>query len=226
MSTLGTLSPDDLTAFRQQVQSRYDEFKRRGLKLDLTRGKPSCAARPVDGLLALPGAGDYRAADRTDTRNYGVLQGLPELRALLAPLFGARPEQVILGDNSSLALMHDAIVYALLFGHGRQPAALVEGAAGHVPVPVAGLRPALRHLRGVRHRDDPGPADGRRPGHGRRRGASSRDDAGIKGMWCVPKYSNPTGDVYSTRPSSGSRRCRRRRPTSASSGTTPTPSTT
>ena len=65
-------------------------------------------------LLDLPGQDDFTAADGTDTRNYGGLQGLPELRALLAPLFGATPAQVVIGDNSSLALMHDAVAYSLL----------------------------------------------------------------------------------------------------------------
>src|SRR5262245_12581842 len=122
MSTLETLSLNDLGAFRDQVQSRYDAFKRRNLKLDLTRGKPSSEQLDLsNGLLALPGAGDYLAADKTDARNYGVLQGLPELRALLAPLFGVAPSHIVLGNNSSLALMHDAIVYALLKGTVDSP---------------------------------------------------------------------------------------------------------
>src|SRR5262245_60856284 len=122
MSTLATLSIDDLTAFRQQVLHRYDAFKQRGLKLDLTRGKPSNEQLDLsNGLLALPGERDYAAADGTDVRNYGVLQGLPELRALFAPLFGAVPSQIVVGDNSSLALMHDAVVYALLKGTVDSP---------------------------------------------------------------------------------------------------------
>ena len=120
------------------------------------------------------------AADQTDTRNYGVLQGLPELRALLAPLFGATPAQVVLGDNSSLALMHDAIVFALLKGTVGGPRPWVQGAARGVPLPGARLRPALRDLRGLRHRDDPGPARRRRSRHGRRR-APRRGGRGDQG---------------------------------------------
>ena len=122
MSTLASLSIDDLAAFQAQIKRRYDAFKQRGLKLDLTRGKPSSEQLDLsNGLLALPGERDYVAADQTDTRNYGVLQGLPELRALLAPLFGATPAQVVLGDNSSLALMHDAIAFSLLKGTVGSP---------------------------------------------------------------------------------------------------------
>ena len=110
---LQTLPTADLSSIHQDVQRRYDAFRQRGLALDLTRGKPSSEQLDLSSaLLALPGAGDFLAADGTDTRNYGVLQGLPELRALLAPLFGAAPAQMVIGDNSSLALMHDAIAYA------------------------------------------------------------------------------------------------------------------
>ena len=122
MSTLATLSTDDLVALRDQVQSQYDAFKRRSLKLDLTRGKPSSEQLNLsNGLLTLPGDADYLAADKTDTRNYGMPQGLSELRALLAPVFGVTADQVVLGNNSSLALMHDAIVYALLKGTVGSP---------------------------------------------------------------------------------------------------------
>ena len=78
MSTLETLPTKDLTAFHDQIQSRYDDFKKRGLKLDLTRGKPSSEQLDLsNGLLGLPGADDFLAFDKTDTRNYGVLQGSP-----------------------------------------------------------------------------------------------------------------------------------------------------
>ena len=156
MSTLDTLSTGDLTAFRDQVQSRYDGFKRRGLKLDLTRGKPSSEQLELsNGLLSLPGD-DYLAADKTDTRNYGVPQGLPELRALLAPLFGVTAAQVVLGNNSSLALMHDVIVYALLRGTVGSPRPWSKRIAGGVSLPGAGIRPPFRHLPGFRDRDDTG----------------------------------------------------------------------
>src|SRR5262245_43684334 len=95
------LDSSTLAEVHASARSRYDAFKTRGLKLDLTRGKPSDAQLDLAlPLLSLPGGADYRAADKTDSRNYGVLQGLPELRALLAPLFGATADQVVLGENS------------------------------------------------------------------------------------------------------------------------------
>ena len=197
MSTLATLSIDDLTVFRQQVLHRYDAFKQRGLKLDLTRGKPSNEQLDLsNALLALPGARDSAAADGTDARNYGVLQGLPELRALLAPLFGAVPSQIVLGDNSSLALMHDAVVYALLKGtvDSPRPWSKEPRVAFICPVPGYDRHFSICQDFGIEMipvaLGDSGPD----------MDAVERlvaADPAIKGIWCVPKYSNPTGAVYS-----------------------------
>src|SRR3954463_1402028 len=102
MPTLAQLSTQELQNFQQRAQQQYDAFKQRGLKLNLTRGRPSTAQLNLSNqLLALPGERDFSAQDKTDCRNYGALQGLPELRALLAPLFGVTAERVIIGDNSS-----------------------------------------------------------------------------------------------------------------------------
>ena len=197
MSKLDTLSTTDLTAFHDETRRRYDAFKLRGLKLDLTRGKPSNEQLDLsNGLLALPGVEDYLAADKTDTRNYGLLQGLPELRALLAPLFGATPAQVVLGDNSSLALMHDAIAYALLKGTvgSPRPWSRESRVAFLCPVPGYDRHFGICHDFGIEMIAVPLGDDGPDMAVVERLAA---DDAGIKGMWCVPKYSNPTGTVYS-----------------------------
>src|SRR5215203_1502753 len=198
MSTLETLSLNDLGAFRDQVQSRYDAFKQRNLKLDLTRGKPSSEQLDLsNGLLALPGDADYLAADKTDTRNYGVLQGLPELRALLAPLFGVTAAQVVLGDNSSLTLMHDAIVYLLLKGTVDSPRSWSKESrvAFLCPVPGYDRHFAICQDFGIEMIPVALGPDGPDMDAVER---LVRDDAGIKGIWCVPKYSNPTGAVYSS----------------------------
>ena len=127
VTTLASLPTADLVAYRDRVQRRYDAFTTRGLALDLTRGKPSSDQLDLsNGLLTLPGASDFLAADATDVRNYGGLQGLPELRALLAPIFGVPPTQVVLGDNSSLALMHDALAFAMLKGTIDSPRPWVQ----------------------------------------------------------------------------------------------------
>ncbi len=197
MSALTTLPTADLSAFHDQIQRRYEAFRQRGLKLDLTRGKPSSEQLDLSsGLLGLPGEGDFLAADGTDTRNYGVLQGLPELRALLAPLFGATPAQVVIGDNSSLALMHDAVAYSLLLGTvgserpwGREPRV-----AFLCPVPGYDRHFAICQDFGIEMIPVALGADGPDMDEVERLVAA---DPAIKGMWCVPKYSNPSGAVYS-----------------------------
>ncbi len=95
---------DDITAV-SQLQENYDAFKGRGLKLDLTRGKPSPAQLELSAaLLSLPGSQDYVAEGALDCRNYGGLQGLAEARRLFSAMMGAAPEQVVVANNSSLAL--------------------------------------------------------------------------------------------------------------------------
>src|SRR5215211_4172039 len=94
-SPLSGMSRSELTAFHAQARQRYETFASRGVALNLTRGKPS--ARQLDlsnALLALPGTADYRAGS-IDCRNYGDLQGLPELRELFAPIFGVTGDRVL-----------------------------------------------------------------------------------------------------------------------------------
>ena len=196
MPTLTTLSTIDLAGFRDRVAQRYEAFARRGLALDLTRGKPSSEQLDLsNALLSLPGD-DFHAADATDARNYGVLQGLPELRALLAPLFGADPSQVVIGGNSSLGLMHDAIVYALLsgVGGGSRPWSRESRIAFLCPVPGYDRHFAICHDFGIEMIPVALGEDGPDMDDVERLVAA---DPGIKGIWCVPKYSNPTGAVYS-----------------------------
>ncbi|BCS32031.2 putative aminotransferase [Luteitalea sp. TBR-22] len=196
MPPLTSLPTADLAAFHADVTRRYDAFTQRGLALDLTRGKPSSEQLDLsNGLLGLPGEGDYLAADRTDTRNYGLLQGLPELRAIFAPLFGAPASQIVIGDNSSLALMHDAVAYSLLKGTVGSPRPWVqeERVTFLCPVPGYDRHFAICQDFGIRMIPVPLLADG-----------PDMDvveklvlaDASIKGMWCVPKYANPSGAVY------------------------------
>jgi DNA-binding transcriptional MocR family regulator len=198
LASLSSLSLDDLGTFQAQIKQRYDAFKQRGLKLDLTRGKPSSEQLDLsNGLLGLPGERDYSAADQTDTRNYGVLQGLPELRALLAPLFGVTPAQVVLGDNSSLALMHDAITFSLLKGtvDSPRPWSKEPRVAFLCPVPGYDRHFAICQDFGIEMIPVALGEDGPDMDAVERLVA---EDAGIKGIWCVPKYANPSGTVYSS----------------------------
>jgi DNA-binding transcriptional MocR family regulator len=180
-----------------RLQEDYDAFKAKGLKLDLTRGKPSPAQLDLSAaLLSLPGASDFVAEGATDCRNYGGLQGLVEARRLFSPMMGAAPEQIVVANNSSLALMHDTIVYAFL--KGVCDSVIPWSKQGEIAFlcPVPGYD---RHFRicedyGIRMIPVALREDGPDMDEVERLVA---DDASIKGMWCIPKYSNPTGTVYS-----------------------------
>ena len=179
------------------ARQRYDAFVTRGVTLDLTRGKPASAQLDLAGaLLALPGTADYLAADSTDTRNYGLAQGLPELRALLAPLFGLEPRHTVIGDNSSLGLMHDAIVYALICGtcDSARPWSKSSRVSFLCPVPGYDRHFAICQDFGIEM--IPVPMTDAGPDLDVVERLVSEDEA-IRGMWCMPKYSNPTGTVYS-----------------------------
>jgi DNA-binding transcriptional MocR family regulator len=196
MKNLTQLSPDDITTNDQQLQARYDGFKARGLKLDLTRGKPSAAQLYLSSaLLSLPGEGDYLAEDATDCRNYGGLQGLLEVRRLFSGMMGAVPEQVVASNNSSLALMHDTIVYALL--KGTCDSATPWSAQGKIAFlcPVPGYDRHFKICQDYGIRMIPVALREEGPDMDEVERLLAQDPS-IKGMWCVPKYSNPTGTIY------------------------------
>jgi DNA-binding transcriptional MocR family regulator len=188
--------PNTASDTLQTLRDRYDAFKAKSLKLDLTRGKP--AAQQLDlssELLALPGAGNFKAEDGTDCRNYGGLQGLPEARRLFAGLMGAPADQVVVGNSSSLALMHDTVAYALLKGTGAGATPWAkEDIAFLCPVPGYDRHFTICKDYGIRMIPVPLRADGPDMDVVERLVAT---DASIRGIWCVPKYSNPTGSVYS-----------------------------
>ena len=201
MTPLVKLRRDELEAFRRSTAERHAAFAARGLALDLTRGKPSPAQLDLsNALLELPGWGNASAADGADCRNYfGDLAGLPEARALFAPLLGAPPDQVLVGDNSSLALMHDAIVTALL--HGVPTPDAPGGARPWRAEPIAFVCPSPgydRHFaicEGLGIRMIPVALTGNGPDMDAVEPLVAADPT-IKAMWCVPKYSNPTGEIY------------------------------
>lgn len=196
MANLLQSSTDDLRAFHAQIRQRYDAFAKRGVKLNLTRGKPSSRQLDLSNeLLSLPGPADYTAGN-IDCRNYGELQGLPELRALLAPVFGVTPDRVIVGDNASLSLMHDAVAFSLLKGNcdSERPWSKEPRIAFLCPVPGYDRHFGICQELGIEM--IPVPMNE----HGPDMDVVEKlvaEDAAIRGIWCVPKYSNPTGAVYS-----------------------------
>lgn len=195
MPNLTTLGAAELRAAHQDILRRYQAFAERKLKLNLTRGKPSSQQLDLSNeLLTLPGA-DHLAGG-VDTRNYGELQGLPELRAQLAPIFGVSPDRVIIGDNASLALMHDAVVYSLLKGtvDSEKPWSREARVAFLCPVPGYDRHFSICAQFGIEMIPVPMLDTGPDMAVVEKLVAA---DPQIKGIWCVPKYSNPCGTVYS-----------------------------
>ncbi|NRQ40009.1 aminotransferase class I/II-fold pyridoxal phosphate-dependent enzyme [Nonomuraea sp. NN258] len=177
------------------AQADYDALVQQGLKLDLTRGKPSPRQLDLsDDMLKLPTS--TVTAGGIDGRNYGDLQGLPELREIFAPLLQVPAEQLVVGGNASLALMHDTIVHALLTKVPGAERRWVEEPEITFLCPVPGYD---RHFTicerfGIKMVQVPMTADG--PDMDVVEGLVA-GDASVKGIWCVPKYSNPSGVSYS-----------------------------
>lgn len=195
MNRIAELPNATLETLRRNVRAEYDAFRARGLKLDMTRGKP--AADQLDlanDMLTLPGNRDYFSEAGEDARNYGVLQGLPEARALFAPMLGAPQGQIFVADNSSLAVMHDCIVWALLKGVPGSTEPWGKTAPAFIcPVPGYDRHFALCEEYGIRMLPVPMTGDG--PDMDAVEALAA--DPSVKAMWCVPKYSNPSGAVYS-----------------------------
>lgn len=178
------------------ARADYDALVAQGMKLDLTRGKPSAAQLDLaTAMLSLPGD-TFKAADGTDTRNYQGLQGLPEIREIFADALQVPVGQLIAFGNGSLELMHDTLVNALLNAMPGSPKRWIEEerVAFLAPVPGYDRHFALCERLGVELIPVAMTGDGPDMDEVERLVAA---DAAIKGIWCVPKYSNPTGAVYS-----------------------------
>jgi DNA-binding transcriptional MocR family regulator len=194
--SVAQLPTTELNALLTEVRGAYDAFKTRGLKLDMTRGKPAPEQLDLaNGLLGLPGNGDYFSDAREDGRNYGGVQGLAEVRALFSPMMGAPADQIVVGDNASLSMMHDSIVWALLKGvpGSVRPWAKEDGIAFLCPVPGYDRHFAICAEFGIRM--IPVALTGQGPDMDEVERLAA--DPTVKGMWCVPKYANPTGEIYS-----------------------------
>lgn len=190
------LPAGELESQLASLDAEYERLGSLGLSLDLTRGKPGveqvALSDALDGVLQ----GNYRAADGTDVRNYGGLDGLPEAKALFGSMLGVPAEETLVGGNSSLTLMYLTLDFALSEGL-RGP----ESAWGNEDT-VKFLCPSPgydRHFAICEHLGIemiPVPMLDHGPDMDQVE-ALVREDRSIKGMWCVPRFSNPTGCVYS-----------------------------
>lgn len=190
------LSVADLATQRDSLQEQYNALKSLNLSLDLTRGKPSTEqtelSAALDGILER----NYCSADGTDIRNYGGLEGIAEARALFAQVLGTTPEETLVGGNASLTLMYTVVEFALT--EGLTGAASAWGNRDSVkflcPAPGYDRHFAVCEHLGIEMITVPMLESG--PDMDRVEALVKEDDS-IKGMWCVPRFSNPTGCVYS-----------------------------
>ena len=191
------MSQRELQREYRKLSAAYREMEQQGLHLDLSRGKPSPEQLELSRkMLDEVNSGSVLdSVDGTDCRNYGGLDGIPEAKALLAGMVGCRPEQVIVGGNSSLTLMFDILSHAMIDGLlGGTPWCQVPDRKFLCPVPGYDRHFAMTEHFGFELVPVPMLADGPDMNLVERLVC---EDASIKGIWCVPKYQNPTGVVFS-----------------------------
>lgn len=184
------MTAEELKAEKKALKKRYDAFKARGLNLDMSRGKPG-----ADQLDLSTGIYDikYYVADGVDVRNYGMMDGIPSCKKLFADLMGVEAKNVVVGPNASLTLMYDYISQCYTHGAGDTPWCKLPEVKFLCPVPGYDRHFTILEHFGIKMINIEMKADG-----------PDMDaieeyikDESVKGMFCVPKYSNPQGITYS-----------------------------
>uniref|UniRef100_UPI004055CFE6 aminotransferase class I/II-fold pyridoxal phosphate-dependent enzyme n=1 Tax=Agathobacter sp. TaxID=2021311 RepID=UPI004055CFE6 len=191
------MSKEELLLEKASLETEYEKVKALDLKLDMSRGKPS--AEQLDLSMGILHAVDSKEAliseNGMDLRNYGVLDGIPEAKRLLAEMLGCQPESVIVYGNSSLNVMYDQISRSMVLGVcGNTPWCKLDKVKFLCPVPGYDRHFAITQAFGIEMINIPLYEDG--PDMDMVEELVNNDPA-VKGIWCVPKYSNPTGTSYS-----------------------------
>ncbi len=197
MSSMKDLNKNELIAVKNELQAKYDEYKAKNLSLNMARGIPSNEQLELSmGLLdAVNSSTDLTGINGADYRNYGILDGIPEAKQLFADLFNVTTDQIIVGGNSSLTLMFDTISSAMAHGLlGSTPWASLPEVKFLCPVPGYDRHFGITEYFGIKLIPVEMNEDG--PDMDFIENAVANDDS-IKGIWCVPKYSNPSGITYS-----------------------------
>ena len=191
------MSKEQLQAEKTALEKQYADYKAKGLKLDMSRGKPAPEQLnlSLDMLLHCLD-GDYKSSNGIDCRNYGVLDGIPEAKALFQEMLGVSADEVIVGGNSSLQMMYDTIIRAMQLGvlGSEKPWCKYEHVKFLCPAPGYDRHFAICQALGIEMINVDYLEDG--PDMDAVEKLVSEDEE-IKGIWCVPMYSNPTAITYS-----------------------------
>lgn len=188
------MTRDELLREYEAVKAGYDALKAKGISIDMSRGKPASDQLDIsNGMLDVFSDGDFKCEAGVDVRNYGVLQGIPECQRLFGELLGVKPENVIVGGNASLSMMYDYVAQCMYNGAGFEPWVKSGKVKFLCPCPGYDRHFAICEFFGIEMLNVPMKDDG-----------PDMDlieelvkDPAVKGMFCVPKYSNPQGITFS-----------------------------
>lgn len=197
MQTYQEMSREELVQEKEALEAAYKKYQQSGLKLDMSRGKPSQEQLDLSmGMMdVLNSESDLKCDDGTDCRNYGVLDGIQEAKVLLGDMIECHPDNIIIYGNSSLNVMYDTISRSMTHGvMGSTPWCKLDKVKFLCPVPGYDRHFAITEYFGIEMINVPMLPTG--PDMDMVEELVAGDEA-IKGIWCVPKYSNPQGITYS-----------------------------
>ncbi len=197
MKPYAEMTKAELQALKKELSAKYREYQGKDLKLDMSRGKPSIDQLDLSmGMLdVLTSDMDLTCEDGTDCRNYGVLDGISEAKELLADMMEVAPDHIIIYGNSSLNVMYDTVSRSMTHGvMGNTPWCKLDKVKFLCPVPGYDRHFAITEYFGIEMINIPMTPTG--PDMDMVEELVASDDS-IKGIWCVPKYSNPQGISYS-----------------------------
>ena len=197
MKAYSELSREELMELREQLLAAYEEKKALGLNLDMSRGKPSPTQLGVSvGLMdVINSDSDMKSECGIDCRNYGCLDGIPEVKRLMAEMMGTTEDHIFIGGNASLTLMFDTVSRAYTHGiMGETPWCKLDKVKFLCPVPGYDRHFAITEHFGIEMINIPMSETG--PDMDMVEELVNSDPT-VKGIWCVPKYSNPQGICYS-----------------------------